>query len=75
MGAAESCFFAIDGFSVAAFVDFAAAVSADVKAGFNGDGDECGEAFEEARAQFSAFVGEFKDFFLFLADGFFGVRD
>ena len=37
--AAKRCFFAVDDFSVAAFVDFAAAVSADVEAWFNGNCD------------------------------------
>ena len=35
--AAESCFSAIDDFSVAALVDFASSVSANVEAWFNGD--------------------------------------
>ena len=73
MHTAKSGFFVVDDFAVAAFIDFAAAMSAHVHAGFDGDGDERGEAFEEAPAKFSAFLGEFKDFLFFLADGFFGV--
>ena len=37
MHAAECCFFTIDDFSVAAFIDFATAVSANIEAWFNGD--------------------------------------
>jgi len=48
--AAEGCFFSVDEFSVASFVDFAAAVGANVEAGFNGDRDQLGEAFEKASA-------------------------
>ena len=37
MDAAERCFFAVDDFSVAALVDSASEVGADVEAWFNGD--------------------------------------
>jgi len=37
MYATERCFFAVDDFSVGAFIDFAAAVGADVEAWFNSD--------------------------------------
>jgi hypothetical protein len=64
---AEREFFAVYDFSVAAFVDFAAAMSADVEAGFDGDGDEFCESLEKSGAEFSAFLGEFEDFAFFFA--------
>ena len=72
---AESGFFSVDDFSVAALVNFAAAVSTHVEAGFDGDGNQVGEAFEKPCAQFSAFFGEFEDFFFFLSHGFDRVFD
>jgi len=71
--AAERKFFSINHFAVASFVDFAAAVGADVEAWLNGDGHEFGEALEESGAEFSAFLGELEDLALFLAYGLDGV--
>ena len=65
--AAEGCFFSVDDFLVASFVDFATTVSTHVKAGFNGNGNKIGEAFEQACADLSSFIGEFEDFLFFLA--------
>lgn len=65
--ATEGYFVSVDDFAVASLVDLAAAVSANVEAWFNGDGDEVGEAFEQARANFSSLLGEFEDFLFFLA--------
>lgn len=70
MHAAECCFFSVDDFSVAAFVDLAAAVSALVQAGFDSDGDQAREAFEKSRAQLFSFFGQFEDFLFLLAHGF-----
>ncbi len=67
MHAAEGCFFPVDDLAVASFVYLAAAVGANVKAGFNGDGNEVGEPLEQACADFSSFFGEFEDFFFFFA--------
>ncbi len=50
MHAAERGFFSVDDFSVPAFVDFAAAVGANVEAGFNRNRYKLGEAFEKASA-------------------------
>ena len=46
MYAAESCLFAIDDFSVAAFIDFASTVGANIKAWFNSDCYQLGKALE-----------------------------
>jgi hypothetical protein len=73
MRAAERHFFAINNFVVAAFVDFAAAVSANVHAGFDGYGDKGCEAFEQACAKFPALYGELKNFAFFLTHGFLGM--
>jgi len=67
--AAEGGFFSVDDFSVASFVDLAAAVGADFEAGLNGDGDEVGEAFEQACADFFSFLSKFENFLFFLAHG------
>lgn len=75
MRAAECHFRSVDFFAIGAFVDFAAAVSADVKARRDGYGDEFGEAFEKSSAELFAFFGEFEDFFDFVADWFEGVFD
>ena len=68
-------FFTVDYFSVTAFIDFAAAMSAYVETWFNGDCDKSGKAFEESSAQFPAFQCELKDFFLFFANRLFGMCD
>jgi hypothetical protein len=70
---AEREFLAVYDFAVGSFVDFAAAVGADVEAGFDGYGDELGEPLEKTCAEFPAFLGEFEDFALFLAHGLDGV--
>ena len=75
MHAAECGFFAIDDFAVSALIDFAAAVGADVEAGFDGDGDQLRKTLKQARAQFSTFCGEFEDFAFFLTHRLFDVRD
>jgi len=65
---AKCCFLALDDFTVAALVNFAAAVSANINAWFNGNCNQLGEAFEESSAQFPAFLCEFEDFSFFLAN-------
>jgi len=67
MRTAEFCLFAIYDLTVAALIHFAAAVSADVEAGFNGDADQVSETLEQASAEFLSFFCEFKDLFLLLA--------
>jgi len=39
MHAAEGCFFSVDDFSIASFIDLAAAVGANIEAGFDGNRD------------------------------------
>ena len=65
--AAERGFFSIDDFSVSAFVYFASAVGAYVEAGFDSDGDQAGEAFEQTSAEFFSFFGEFEDLLFLLS--------
>ena len=71
--ATEGGVFSIDDFSVASFVDFAAAVGADVKAWLNRDRDGIGEALEKTSAKFSAFLGELEDFSFFFTYWLFSV--
>ena len=68
MHAAEGCFFAVNDLAVSAFIYFATAVGTNVKAGFNGDGDQVGEAFEQTCAESSSCFGKFKDLLFFLAN-------
>ena len=75
MHAAECHFHAVDFFTVGAFVDLAAAMSADVKAWSDGYGDEFRKTFEKSPAEFSAFFGEFEDFFYFVSDWFESMFD
>lgn len=46
MRATKSNFFAVDDFAVAAFINLASTVGADINAWFNGDGNQFGKAFE-----------------------------
>ncbi len=75
MHAAERGFFTFEDFAVAAFVHFAAAVSANVKAGLNGNADQVGETFEQTFGELLAFFCEFKDFLLFFAHRLVRVLD
>ena len=69
MHATEGGFFSADDFAVASFVDFAAAMSTNVEARLNGDGDEIGETLEKTSAELSAFLGEFENFPFLLTHG------
>ena len=75
MHATECCFFSADDFSVAALVDFAAAVSADIQAGLQRYGYQTRESFEQACAEFLSFGGEFEDFLIFFTNRLHHVFD
>jgi hypothetical protein len=67
MHTAERCLFAVYDLAVAALVHFAAAVSTNVEAGFNGDADQISETLEQANAEFFAFFRQLKHLSLLLA--------
>lgn len=57
MDATKCCFHVVDGFVVGTFVDFAVAMGTGIEAGFEGDGDQLGETFEEVCAELFACLG------------------
>ena len=57
MTATEGNFSVFNDFSIAAIVDLAPTMSANVYTWFNGDCHQLGKSFEKSSAQFPAFLG------------------